>query len=61
MNTLKKIQELLEDGWKPTKEQPAEQLPNYFDALDGCGATGFDTAATGKDRPGTEGEPKKSL
>jgi hypothetical protein len=60
VNTLKKIQELLEDGWKPTPKQPTE-LPNYFDALDGCGASGFDPAATGKDRPGTEGEPKKSL
>jgi hypothetical protein len=40
------------------KPRPINQLPNFFDALDGCGFTSPDPAATDKNGPGSKGKPQ---
>jgi hypothetical protein len=45
---LKKIEELYEEGTRTREERrkpfPDPKLPNFFDALDGCQASGDDPA-----------------
>jgi hypothetical protein len=56
---LKHITELIEQHGRPYEQpRPINQLPNFFDALDGCGFTSPDPAATDKNGPGSKGKPQ---
>jgi len=58
---LKKIQELLDEGNNFTERRGSypKQLPNWFDAIDGCEASGVDPSSTNTTGNGTKGKPKK--
>jgi hypothetical protein len=56
---LKHITELIEEHGRPKEERRPSNLPNFFDALDGCAVARVDSAPNHITGPGCKREQEK--